>query len=256
MVDYSLRKRPKKSIDKKAVLKDEDLRRRTRLAINFIADVRDLTNDTMAVKMGVKIGTLANYRAMKTSPKYEFVASFCKVFDFNEDWFLKGKGEPFPDARAKYPNYFGLEPTPEPALNHFAAAGKVIAAAPAYIKEGEATWSADGALPAQGFSINEDLILAKSVLESRTHYATALHLNIRSFVAGIAAEAITSRLQENFRAQGELIAQLQARSDERDKQDMKLREEIRELKRTGGDCPPTALTMDHAARTGTDDPAT
>ncbi len=31
------------------------------------------------------------------------------------------------------------------------------------------------------FSIAEDLTLAAKVLESRTHYATALHLNIRSF---------------------------------------------------------------------------
>lgn len=74
MVDYSLRKRPKKSIDKKVILKDEDLRRRTRLAINYAADIYDLTNETMTAEIeGATVGTLANYRAMNTSPKVEFI---------------------------------------------------------------------------------------------------------------------------------------------------------------------------------------
>jgi len=116
MTDFSLRKRPKKSIDKKVILVGEDLRRRARWAINYAADVHDLTNETMAPLIDSKIWTVANYRSMTTSPKAEFISNFCKKFDFSEVWFLKGKGEPFPGARAKHPEVCGPEETRQPPV--------------------------------------------------------------------------------------------------------------------------------------------
>ncbi len=109
---------------------------------------------------------------------------------------------------------------------------------------------------AQEFSIAEDLILAAKVLESRTHYATALHLNIRSFIGGVSAEATISKCQDDLRAQGELLAKLQTRVDDLDNQNSKLREEIKSLKGFSGGSPPIDLGMDHAAPTGTEDQKT
>ncbi len=129
MIDYSLRKRPRKSIDAKAVLKDEDLRRRARWAINYAADAHDLTNETMAKAVDATVGTIANYRSMNTSPKVDFIKKFCGKFHFDEIWFLKGQGEPFPGARAKYPEVCGpayqppqpppgaIPPPPHPAAS-------------------------------------------------------------------------------------------------------------------------------------------
>lgn len=190
MTDFSLRKRPKKSIDRKVILKDEDLRRRTRWAINYAADVHDLTNETMAPLIDSKIGTVANYRAMATSPKADFISNFCKKFDFSEVWFLKGKGEPFPGARAKYDAVCGPEPFQPPTAGGADSALPVKERAVHYCSGPE-------------FSIYEDLTLAAKVLESRTHYATALHLNIRGFAGAVddvialkQMNGVLARLQE------------------------------------------------------------
>ena len=199
-----------------------------------LREKKHLSREAAAKEIGIGLSSLQNYErgSIPIPSKMEKILLYYKC---DRTWLREG------DPRPKS----GI---PEPSAGH------------AYIKDAAAPYPTASrdlidptSAPARDFSIDEDLILATSVLKSRTHYATALHLNIRSFVAGVSSETTISKCLNDLRTQGELIAQLQARLDERDKQDNKLREEIKELKRTSGDCPPTALGMDHAARTGTED---
>lgn len=251
MTDFSLRRRPRKYIDKKVILKDEDFRRRARWAINYAADVHSLTNETMAAAINVKIGTLANYRAMATTPKAAFIKAFCEKFNFNEVWFMRGHGEPFLGARSKYSEGGG------PVDPAFAA--PVEEPAHTYNKDIKAHGEATSTAPPPQFNIMEDLDLAARVLGSGTHYATALHLNIRSFSGAIASEAtaatVISKCQEDLRTQGELIAHMQTRLDELERENKRLNKEMKALSDSSGGSAPIALGMDHAAPTGTDDPA-
>lgn len=109
---------------------------------------------------------------------------------------------------------------------------------------------------ASEFSIAEDLTIAAKVLESKTHYAKSLHLNIHSFLEGVESENDRLQCKEDLRKQGDQIAQMKKRLDEMETQNKKLIEEIKELKKVRGGCPPIDLGLEHAAPTGTEDPGT
>lgn len=162
MPDYTLRKYPKKVTDGKVVLKDEDLRRRTRWAINYVADAHDLKNETMAPAVGATVGTLSNYRAMNTSPKVEFIKNFCEKYNFDEVWFLKGQGEPFPGARIKYPEVCGPEESN-------------------MVRETKAGYGMSG----QKININEAWGKVHRILSAGTPLSIALYLNIQQFAAAL-----------------------------------------------------------------------
>jgi transcriptional regulator with XRE-family HTH domain len=164
--------------DQKIILKDEDLRRRTRWAINYAAAEHNLTNITMAEKVGVKVGTLNNYRVMNTSPTAEFIRGFCEKFNFSEMWFLKGEGEPYPGARMRYPEVCDPNPIQSASL----------------VKEESVAF--ESSLPSG--AIGEDVALAIQVLQSKTPYATALHLNIRSFADAVSDKAKIANIEQSY----------------------------------------------------------
>lgn len=185
---------------------------------------RNLNQIQGAAALGIKNRTYQNYEYGFNQPNTGNLKKIVHYYGCSYTWLLNNEGDPFPKA--------GI---PEPS------------AGAAYIKEGAAAYAAGA--PAQQFNIMEDLDLAARVLGSSTHYAAALHLNIRSFSGAIAAESVISKYHEDLRKQGEQIEQLQINIKN-------MREEIKELKRMGGDSPPIALETDHAARTGTEDQAT
>jgi transcriptional regulator with XRE-family HTH domain len=96
------------------------------------------------------------------------------------------------------------------------------------------------------FSIADDLMLAAKVLESRTHYATALHLNIRSFAGAVDDSMQLNGIVSRVEKLAKNFEELKAENDD-------LKKKINKLAGRHGGCPPTALGMEHAARTGTDD---
>lgn len=98
---------PKSSVDDRKIKKDEPLRRRTRWAINYVTAENGLTNKDIGTATGVNHATVSSYRVMNTSPKAQFIKEFCRLYGFNEAWFLNGTGEPFPGAREKYPEVCG-----------------------------------------------------------------------------------------------------------------------------------------------------
>ena len=86
-----------------------EIKKNARWVIDYICRIEGLTNETLAQIMGVNKGTVSNYRTMKTTPKREFVEKFYDKFNIDKDWFLNGRGEPFPGARERWPEVCGPE---------------------------------------------------------------------------------------------------------------------------------------------------
>lgn len=190
---------------------------RIKWAIDYIVAEFELSNEKLANLAGLSTSTIDGYRRKLRVPKTEFFAFLCDKYDFYLEWFIYGNGEPFPGARFKYPE----------------VCAKV--------------WPEEQNQRSQApeFSIAEDLTLAAKVLESRTHYATALHLNIRSFAGAVndssTLNSVLARLED-----------LEGKFDKMQLENKNLRDEIKKLKGNSGGSAPIALGMDHAAPTGTE----
>jgi hypothetical protein len=118
---------PKSDVDKRLIERDEDLRRRTRWALNFVGADRGIRNVDFADALGVSHGAISSYRVMKTSPKTAFIKNFCAIYGFHEEWLLKGLGEPFPGACAKYPEVCGHSTTEGRTAPSFEPPGHPVA---------------------------------------------------------------------------------------------------------------------------------
>jgi hypothetical protein len=228
----------------------DNLNQRVSWAIKIITEDDDLdrgiTDVALAKILGTNKNTLAGYRHEKGLLKGEVIDNLVSHYNFSPMWLFKGEGEPFPGARAKYRDVCETETPDPPKSEHL-------------INEKAAIYATPGAKQAPTgteIRISDAMTMTARVLESGTSYATALYLNIVHFDRAVSAETTMFKCQEDLHKQGELIAQMQTRLDEMDREAKTLREEIRELKRESGGCPPIALGMDHAARTGTDDQKT
>jgi hypothetical protein len=127
--------------------------------------------------------TLAAYRKRKGLTKGAVLEQLVVHYNFSPEWLFKGTGEPFPGARSKYPDLCGPEPiqTSKPAAKHS-------------VNEEPAKFD----ISSTSGAIGEDVALAIQVLQSRTPYATALHLNIRSFADAVIDKARIVNIEESY----------------------------------------------------------
>ncbi len=88
--------------------------------IEEIKDDEDLdkgiTDVELAKILGTNKDTLASYRRQKGLLKGEVIEKLVSHYHFNPIWLLKGLGEPFPGARAKYPEVCGPDPADYQAI--------------------------------------------------------------------------------------------------------------------------------------------
>jgi len=213
-------------VDKMVEVDVSTLKGRTRWAIDFIIKKDRLSNSKLGEMMELATGTINNYRRMLTIPNIEFVLKFCELFKFSILWFVQGTGYPFAGAKESHPESKGPFEHPRPpdmpglfgpdADKPFVPLKRVE-----IITRGDADQQAG----APEFSIAEDLTLAAKVLESRTHYATALHLNIRSFAGAVkdatALNNVLARLED-----------LESKVDTLQAENKALRTEVNRLKAT------------------------
>ncbi len=134
--------------------------------------------------------------------------AICEAFAVREEWLLTGEGEKFIERGvAQAENFIIKEASPTSAR-----------ATPL-----------SGSAPGTGdFSIADDLMLAAKVLESRTHYATALHLNIRSFAAGVDDTSMRNQLNDVQTR----LRDLEGKIDSLQQENKTLRTEVDRLKST------------------------
>jgi len=143
----------------------EELKIRTRWAMNHVCRSNNLTNKTLANLLQMNTSNVSQYRSKKIRPSAEFMEAFCKQFGFSEAWFLSGVGEPFPGAFVKYPEVCGAA----------GSAPGVREPVPPY-----------GALVAeQKINIEEAVGKAYKILSSGTALAAALYLNIQQFAIAL-----------------------------------------------------------------------
>jgi len=192
----------------------DNLTKRVAWAIEIIKTDQDLDKGILDVNLAKNLGTnkntLADYRNGKGLLKGEFLERLSSFYQFNPSWLLKGQGEPFPGARQKYPEVCGLEEEP------------IVSSIPRATARSDAQ-----VVDAQAFQIDlgEDVRLAIEVLSSGTHYASSLHMNIRSFAAAVTDNKRLTALEEKMTC-------MESRMEEMIVQNKALQKEVNRLKAT------------------------
>lgn len=154
--------------------------------------------------IGVAAKTVEKWESKKQAniPNGDILRKILNACDaeLNLSWLLTGKGEPYPGARAEHPQVCGQEtPYIENAIVSITQE-KPTANPPVDSYESE-------------FKISESLTKAAKVLESRTSYATALHLNIVHFHRAILAESEIENLKNKCDEMEKENKDLKARID-------------------------------------------
>ena len=199
----------------------DNLTERIAWAITTIKDDKDLDKGIkdidLAKILGTNKDTLAAYRNCKGLLKGEVIEKIVSYYHFSPTWLFQGQGEPFPRARDKYPEVCG--PEEEPIVSS--------------IPQATARSGAPVVDP-QAFQIDlgEDVRLAIEVLSSGTHYASSLHMNIRSFAAAVTDNKRLTVLEETQRQLEVKINSMESRMEEMIVQNKALLAEVNRLKAT------------------------
>lgn len=72
-----------------------DIKDRIRWIIERICREYKLTNETLALIVGVSDGTVNNYRTKKNPPSAKFIVALKEKYSVNPMWLLIGQGEPY-----------------------------------------------------------------------------------------------------------------------------------------------------------------
>jgi hypothetical protein len=135
---------------------------------------------------------------MVTLPGLDFFVMFLYKYCFQLDWFVSGQGEPFPGARQEYPDICGPEDERPDHARH---------TEPPSVSESPPPYT-------DNLSIADDLTKTARVLESKTPYATALHLLLNSLHRAIEVEAKHSDINKRFDALQNRLSDVEKRNDE------------------------------------------
>lgn len=158
---------------------DTEFKKRVRVAINKVVFERNLSNKALAPLLNTTPTTISNYRIMKNMAKQPFIVRFCSLFECSKEWILTGDGRPFFDSGDTYQELFDkyfIIPTVR--ARKMPAVGVLESSAgPAFIKEEQAAYNADGA--AHKMNVDDAMGKTYKVLSSGTPYAVALYLNIQ-----------------------------------------------------------------------------
>lgn len=211
--------------------------------INYIIAKDDTNNFALAKKWGITKETVNSYRQGRGIVKGPVLASLVIDYGVNGEWLVSGRGEPFPGAKEKFPEVCGPPGVTAEQYAHIVATVRESQEHP------ETNAPPADPAPQRDFSIAEDVTLAIKVLESKTHYATALHLNIRSFAGAVDDKNALSQVMRRLEIMERKLDALQS-------ENKGLKEEIKELKEAGGGCAPINLSPVNAAPTGTDNQET
>ena len=101
--------------------------------------------------------------------------------------------------------------------------------------------------------ISEALRMCSAVLESKTSYAVALYHNLMHFDRAVKNESLYNKCYDDLVSVNKSLSEMRSRMDEVEKVNKKLKDEIKKLQGQSGGSAPIALSMDHAAPTGTED---
>ena len=157
--------------------------------------------------------------------------TICLTFNVREEWLLTGEGDMF-----NYKTYEQISGSKKEDV---------------IIKDG------NGDYPTGEKNKTSDAVkLCIAVMDSGTSYADALYHNLVHFDRAVKSEISQNKFEEDLVKVNNSISKMQTRMDEVEKDNKKLRDEIKKLQGLSGDSAPTDLSVDHVAPTGTEDKAT
>ncbi len=229
-------------------MKDMELKKRSKWAIDYVCAKKHLTNKTISIELGLKPGTLAQYRSGRIRPPINVISLFCEKYDFSEKWFYAGKGEPFPGARLQHPEICGPE-EPEERPSKAATARQpmdepgrwaleaeilqpVNERTPEYnrdVRKGVPKDDQYPTFPNSSFDLAKAIELAVRVLGSGTSYAYALYLNVIHFDRAILAESRIAVLEKKCEELEKKVEKLLNIADKVEKLEAENRELNRQL---------------------------
>jgi len=184
----------------------DNLTKRVTWAIEIIKNDKELdwkiTDVALAKILGTNKNTLAGYRNQKGLLKSGVIENLISHYNFNPMWLFKGEGEPFPGARAKYPDVCGQLPA-EPLIVCEAPAGYRPS-----VSEADAIFSSK-----QKINIEEAMGKAYKVLSAGTALSVALYMNIQQFAAALDTGEALKLCQDQMKDMQEQINSLNARID-------------------------------------------
>ncbi len=201
----------------------QGLSERVAWAIKIIARDKDLdegiTDVALAKILGTNKDTLATYRKGQGLLKGEVVENLVVKYNFSPQWLFRGEGEPFPGARAKYPEVCGPE-APQTPARPAQAASHVAPTSP--LQQPPCTQS-------QEIRISDALSMTARVLESGTSYATALYLNIQHFDRAVQSETVMKQCQDDLSRQNKIIEEQRLQLADQERRITELENKIRYL---------------------------
>ena len=80
---------------------------RSMWAINYIICKHLLSNEKLAKESGMSTASIDGYRRGVRLPKIDFLLFLQEKYKLNTEWYLYGRGEPFPGVHDKYPDICG-----------------------------------------------------------------------------------------------------------------------------------------------------
>lgn len=191
--------------------------------IETIKALKGFENDYQVAEiLGIKPKSMATLKTRNSIP-YEELTSLCNIEGISLNWLLTNNG----------PKTLSTTSAAAPQTSEYQV---------------------------EKIKISEDIYLATRVLESGTGYATALHLNIRSFAEAVDEKERMAALEHNqrdFEKQvREEIQNLKNDFNSLKSENETLRMENKKLRDLNGGCAPINLSPDNAALTGSDNKET
>ncbi len=196
--------------------------------IKQLRDYLNLSQEDFAQKIFRVKSTISQLENNKTPLTPSLSSVICMTFNVREAWLVEGQGSMInrvDEITVPYPdplqgNYHQLDPV----------------------------------------QIKDDLLMAQTVLESGTGYATSLHMNIRSFKESVdekrKREDLEAKQREFENKVSEEIQALKNNFETLQSENRALRTENKNLRDLNGGCAPINLSQGNAALTGTDDKET
>ena len=193
-------------------------------------EILDLNQEDFGAKIHRGKSTISQIENGKQPVEPSLRQSICHVFNVREEWLLNGNGEMFNNKT--YEQNSGNKK--EAVL----------------IKE-----EIDG-YPLQDNKLSNAVKMCIDVMESGTSYADALFHNLVHFDRAVKSEISHNKCEKDLADVNKTLSEMRTRMDEVEETNKKMKEELIEIRKHSGDSAPIALSMDHAAPTGTDDKET
>ena len=175
-------------------------------ALGYIKKEEKITNIQLSRILEVDKNTVQAYCHGKGTLKGSALAVIVKVYGFNGEWLMAGKGEPFLGASEKFPEVCGKPPVTPAQIDQITK----------YVKENTSQgFEAREPTGVYHMKINTDEAMGKAykVLNAGTPLSVALYMNIQQFAVALESGEELTHCKEKLNTLEAHIESLQRQVD-------------------------------------------